>query len=94
MGQPGAAVKRVVEVTISSRVEVELDESFFTEKWMAGWRVTFYPFRTVEEHVEHITRLAARDMLNPNFTEGYGLLSSMGIKASVLLRDIETEIKG
>jgi hypothetical protein len=75
-------MKRKVEVTFL--VEVEVDETKFTPEWIADWQKVFYPFNSVEDHIEHIAQMEARDILNPNFTEGYGPLAEMGIKASVI----------
>jgi hypothetical protein len=75
-------MKRIVDVTFS--VEVEVDETKFTDQWLADWRKAFYQFGSIEDHIEHIAQLAARDLLNPPFTEGYGPLSDMGISAKVV----------
>jgi hypothetical protein len=75
-------MKRKVEVTFL--VEVEVDETKFTPEWITDWQKVFYPFNSVEDHIEHIAQMEARDILNPKFTEGYGPLADMGIKASVI----------
>lgn len=75
-------MKRQVEVTFV--VQVEVDETKFTPEWIEDWQKTFYPFISVEDHIEHIAQMEARDILNPKFTEGYGPLVDMGIKASVI----------
>lgn len=78
------------QVAFTQVVEVEVDETKFTDEWMTDWRKTFYNFRTVDQHIEHIAQLEARDILNLKFTEGYGPLKDMGIKAKVI--DQTTEI--
>lgn len=75
-------MKRQVAVTMV--VEVEVDAEKFSDDWMAEWRQSFYPFRTIDDHIEHIGQLAAREMLREDFTEGYGPLVDMGIKAKVI----------
>ena len=75
-------MKRMVAVT--QVVEVEVDETKFTEEWMKEWRQSFYPFRSLNRHIEHIAQLEARGGLSEDFTEGYGPLAEMGIKAKVI----------
>lgn len=72
------------QVAFTQVVEVEVDETKFTPEWLADWRKTFYNFTSVDQHIEHIAQLEARDILNPKFTEGYGPLVEMGIKAKVI----------
>lgn len=72
------------QVAVILVVEVDVDETKFTDAWMTEWRQSFYPFRTVDRHIEHIAQLEARSSLNEDFTEGYGPLSEMGIKAKVI----------
>lgn len=82
-------MKRKVQVVFE--VEVTVDESKFTPEWLADWRESFYSFHSVEDHIEHIAQLAARDALQQNFTEGYGPLADMGIEASVVSQQQEIE---
>lgn len=84
-------MKRKVEVRFVVVVEVEVDETKFTDAWLAEWRGAFYPFHSVEDHIEHIAQLEARGLLDPSFTEGYGPLAEMGIKAKVIDQDMEVE---
>lgn len=65
---------------LTFEVEVELDEAKFDEAFLAEFRESFYPFFDVERHVEHIAQLEARGLLD-DFTEGYGPIKDMGIKA-------------
>jgi hypothetical protein len=71
-------------VAVDQIVEVEVDETKFTEAWMAEWRQSFYNFHSIDQHLEHIAQLEARGILNRDFTEGYGPLADMGIKAKVI----------
>lgn len=82
-------MKRKVQVVFE--VEVTVDESKFTPEWLAEWRESFYNFHSVEDHIEHIAQLAARDALHPNFTDGYGALADMGIEARVVSQQQEIE---
>lgn len=80
-------MKKTIDVIFA--VEVEVDETKFTPEFMEAFSRYFCEFDTIDEHIEHIAQLAARDMLNKSFTEGYGPLRDMGISAEVL--DIVTE---
>jgi hypothetical protein len=84
-------VKQTVLVT--SEVDVTVDETKFTEEWMAEFRKSFYPFFTVQDHIEHLAQLYARgviDGFDKEFVEGYGPLKEMGITFEY--GPIETEI--
>lgn len=83
-------MKKTVQVTID--VDVTVDESKFTDEWMAEWRTVFYDFHTVDDHIQHIAQLEARGLLSRDFTEGYGPLADMGIEARADIRRMETEI--
>lgn len=63
-------------------VEVTLDESKFTEAFMAKFRESFFPFFTIEDHREHLAILYARGVIDgwkDEFIEGYGRANEMGI---------------
>ncbi len=75
---------------VSIEVEVEIDDSKFDEAFMAEFRESFYPFYDIERHVEHIAQLEARGMLN-DFTEGYGPIKDMGIKARTVTWEVEVQ---
>lgn len=77
------------EVIVTQYVEVEVDESKFTDKWMEDFKKNFYAFNTVKDHVEHLAQLTARERFNKEFVEGYGPAEEMGIKARVT--DVECE---
>lgn len=69
--------------TLTFDVSVEIDEPKFDEAFMAEFRANFFPFHTVQDHVEHIAQLEARGLLE-DFTEGYGPIKDFGIKAEIL----------
>lgn len=75
-------MERLVDVRFTVRVTT--DDEKFTEDWMQSFRRVFYPSETVDEHAEHIAQLEARGILAPCFTEGYGPLADMGIKAETV----------
>lgn len=61
------------EVVVTQHVTVEVDETRFTEEWMAEFRESFYDFYTIEDHVEHLAGGHARGLWdNFSFIEGYG----------------------
>ena len=72
-----------IEVTIP--VKVTVDESKFTPEFMEEFRRMFFPFETIEEHLEHLAYLAATGQIAewPQFIEGYGPSEEMGIKVSI-----------
>lgn len=73
------------EVEVTFVVDVEVDQTKFTPEFLAEFRKSLYPFDFID-HVKHIAQLEAREMLSPDFTEGYGALKEMGIKAAVTYR--------
>jgi hypothetical protein len=82
-------MKKLVEVR--QWVEVEVDESKFTKHFMKEFRRYFYPFYTIDDHIEHLAQLYARGIADQyNFIEGYGEAKDMGIK--FFNNDIEVEI--
>lgn len=81
--------KKTVFVTIE--VEVDLDESKFTEQFMQDFRDSFFPIDTIDEHRMHLAQMFARGIYdNGSSIEGYGLTESMGIKFDHI--STETEI--
>lgn len=72
-------------------VDVTLDETKFTEEWMAEFRSSFYPLTTVEDHAEHLAQLCARGLVDnyTSFIEGYGPPSEFGIEFAIVDSEIE-----
>lgn len=73
---------------VNQIVEVTVDETKFTEDWMASFRKFFYKYKTVDDHMGHIAQLEARGVYSIGavgnvFIEGYGPADEMGIKATV-----------
>lgn len=66
------------EVHISIEVVVEYPEEFFSDKFMEEFRGSFYPFHTVEEHIDHLASLYSRGYMDSDFVEGYGNLRDAG----------------
>jgi hypothetical protein len=77
-------------IKVTQYVEIKLDETKFTDTYLGEFRRDFYPFDGVEDHAHHLAQLEARGLLNPEFTEGYGPLSDMGITAEIVQTDTET----
>jgi len=68
-------------VKVTQIVEVELDETLFTEEFMEEFRESFCPFYDIEEHACHLGQAYARGLIDyfDAFIEGYGPQSEMGI---------------
>jgi hypothetical protein len=78
-------VKISREVTVTQIVLVTIDESKFDATFMAEFRASFYPFTTVNEHLEHLGQLFARGLAdNGDFIEGYGPAKDMGIRFKIV----------
>lgn len=75
------------QVTITYLVEVEVDETKFTPQFLEEYQEHHRPFETIDDHITHIAMLAAQDLLDETFTEGYGPLKDMGISAQVFMLD-------
>lgn len=82
-------MKKTVYVT--SEVVVSIDREKFDEEFMKEFRDSFYPFHTIDQHIEHLAQLYARGLCdNHSFIEGYGPAADMGIRFD--LNHIESEI--
>jgi hypothetical protein len=75
-------------VRVEFEVEIEYDERFFSKKFMKAFRGYMYPFKTVNEHLEHLAQLQVR-YLADGFVEGYGVLNEKDIHISSELSHIE-----
>jgi hypothetical protein len=74
------------QAEVIKTVEVEIDESVFTDEFMKEFRENFYPFDTIDEHIEYLSLIAVHggfDYMRP-FIEGYGYTDEMGIKATIV----------
>lgn len=85
--------KQKFRVAVTQVVEVNLDPTKFTEDFMQEFRESYYPFRNINQHAEHIAQMHARGLYDlyegsNEFIEGYGRSDEMGITALV----VETEI--
>ena len=71
-------------VRVEQVIEVTVDESKFTDAFMAEFRASLYPFQNINDHVGHLGQLHARGLAdNHSFIEGYGPADEMGIKFEV-----------
>jgi len=74
------------EVEVTQTVEVELDETKFTDEFMEEYRECFYNHVTIEDHAKHLAQLEARGMttgMPDEFIEGYGPVKDFGIVMEV-----------
>jgi len=70
-------------VVVTQTIEVSVDESKFTEAWMAEFRESFFQFYTLGQHLCYLAQLYARGLVDDfgeQFIEGYGPAADMGIK--------------
>ncbi len=77
-------VKRIVEITSTVRVEVEVDEAKFTPEFIAEFESYMFSAPTLNDHVENLASLYARGVVDrlDTFIEGYGAPGDMGIRFS------------
>jgi hypothetical protein len=87
----GTPITKTVRVT--STVKVTVDASKFDADFMAEFRRSMYPFRTLDEHIEHLGQMYARGIVTDfdNFIEGYGEIKDMGISFSSSGTDMEID---
>lgn len=73
------------EVKVEQVVSVTVDETKFTDAFMAEFRGSMYPFDTLNDHLEHLAQMYARGLCDEftTFIEGYGPPKEMGIEAAV-----------
>lgn len=83
---------KIFEVIVTQGTNVEVDETRFTDEWMAEFRESFYDFYTMEDHIEHLASGFARGLWdNYSFIEGYGPAKEFGIKFTSFYTDAEIE---
>lgn len=71
-------------------VRIDYDESKFTPEFMKEFRGYLYSFHSVNDHLEHLAQLKARELIeNSSDVEGYGVLSEFGVSLSALDLDIQ-----
>lgn len=67
-------------VRVTQTIRVTVDEAKFTPEFMAEFRDSMYHFTTLDDHLEHLGQLHARNIAdNHDFIEGYGQADDMGI---------------
>jgi len=78
-------MKRTVEFTVN--IDVEIDEAKFTDEFMKEFSESFYKFKKLEYHIEHLAYQELAGLVTGHanqFIEGYGPIDRMGIKISDL----------
>jgi len=82
------------KVLVTQEIEVTVDETKFSEKFMQEFRDSFYQFDDLDAHIKHLAQLEARGFVpfDNSFIEGYGWSKDMGI--SFKNEGIEEEILG
>lgn len=82
-------------VKVTQVIRVTTDDDKFTDEFLREFRASFYPFTTIEEHVEHLAQLKARGIADlsaywkTEFVEGYGHIGEFGISAESDDADVE-----
>ena len=92
VNEKGKYMKKIVVVT--QRIEVTIDEAKFDEEFLQEFRESFYPFNTVDDHIEHLAQLFARGIAYDSptcFIEGYGEARDLGIEFEIIDTDVELE---
>ena len=76
-----------VDVLVYKTIEVVIDETKFDADFIKDFKEVFYDLEDIQEHVEHLAQLKAREIVDnysPHkdgaFIEGYGRVNLMGIK--------------
>ncbi len=82
------------EVRVTQTILVAVDEAKFTPEFMEDFRRHFYPFDTLNRHIEHLAQLRARGLVDDftKFIEGYGPVEEMGIRFYIPHGSTEAEI--
>jgi hypothetical protein len=77
------------QVEVVQTLDVTVDESKFTETFMADFRKSFYDFHTIDDHVKHLAQMYARGIVTPftRFIEGYGTPEDIGLD----IREVDQE---
>lgn len=85
----------VKNVSVTQVVSVTVDETKFTNEFLAEFRRDFYRFHTLDDHIEHLGQLYARGLFNgmpDEFVEGYGPAREFGIAVKCLPDRTEIEV--
>ena len=87
-------MKKTYYVTLEYVVDVEVDETKFTDQFMEEYSISITKRTTIDEHMQNLAIMYARGLIDyypfPDaFIEGYGKMSEMGIKLDLEFRDTE-----
>lgn len=71
----------ITRIKVTQIIEIDYDKSKFTKEFLTEFPKSFYPFKTIQEHIEHIAESYSRGIITGDFLEGYGdLKENFGIK--------------
>lgn len=80
------------KVTVTQEVEVELDESHFTDEFNEVFSEVIFDVDCLEDHAEHLAKMEARGLIGfDGFVEGYGDIRKMGANLKIIQQDAEVE---
>ena len=83
---------KTTNVEVIQRISVEYDETKFTQEFLDSFPESFFPFDTIDEHIEYLADGYARGFWDEfSFIEGYGQAKEWGFKFE--LYDAETNIE-
>jgi hypothetical protein len=73
-------------VAVTHYVDVQVDETKFTEEFMSNYREYMYEFDSIDDHIRYLARLAVEGYVDEfdksdKFIEGYGPQHEFGISA-------------
>lgn len=79
-------------VAVTHFVEVEYDETKFTDEWLEDFKSYMYPsFNTIDDHIKFLATKHPITQCYPDAViEGYGFLREFGV--SIKVEDVECDI--
>lgn len=87
-------MKKKIEVRLIRTVSIEVDDAKFDEAFMEEFRKSFFPFKSLDDHLRHLACIVADRSYGTEpkeFIEGYGTLEEMGISGRILDEDVEVD---
>lgn len=75
---------KTFEVEVTQVVHLTIDETKFTKEFIEEFSSYMFHTDCIEDHIKHLSQLAAREMLDYDFIEGYGDPQDFGIKYTII----------
>lgn len=84
------AIKKY-SVTVSTTVEVEIDDAKLTEEFQEQFNKNLFPLDGLDGHAKHLAVLHAREAIGwGGVVEGYGTLKDRGV--SLTTSDVDVDL--